>query len=143
MTEFLTYEEAAAILGVTAEAIRCRAKRGHWRRRVDNDGKARIVLPDGITRLPRPPGDHPVATGQRPASDHPDDMRVRLAAAEAELSALRDHLLDLRQERDRLIEDRDHWRRQAEAGPERRSRDPVVTAILTRMREKASAKSAA
>jgi hypothetical protein len=51
-TEWLTYAEAGERLGVSPEAIRARAIRGHWRRQVGNDGLARIVVPPEMLRTP-------------------------------------------------------------------------------------------
>jgi hypothetical protein len=49
--QWLTYGEAAARLGVSIDAIRRRACRGHWARLPGNDGKARIRLPDDLPAL--------------------------------------------------------------------------------------------
>lgn len=130
MSEFQTYDEAAAILGISSEAVRCRAKRGNWRRSVGNDGKARIMIPDGIDRA-RPPVDRPNATGQRPGDD-----RVKLAELETEIRLLREMLADMRQ-------DRDHWRQTADRLIEqaviKAAPATAVTDILDRMRAKRTA----
>jgi excisionase family DNA binding protein len=44
--DWLTYSEAAERLGVSAEAVRQMAIRGHLRR-TKGDGKALVLLPDG------------------------------------------------------------------------------------------------
>lgn len=49
---WLTYAEAAAEVGLTVEGLRQRARREHWRKMLGNDGKALIMLPDDIDRLP-------------------------------------------------------------------------------------------
>jgi uncharacterized small protein (DUF1192 family) len=46
--QWLTYGEAAVRLGVSIDAIRRRAARGHWARMPGNDGKARVQVPDDL-----------------------------------------------------------------------------------------------
>jgi hypothetical protein len=78
-TEWLTYAEAGERLGVSPEAIRARAIRGHWRRQVGNDGLARVMVPAEILRAP----------DQRPVNGR--STPVRKAGDPATLNALREH----------------------------------------------------
>jgi hypothetical protein len=45
----LTYAQAGERLGMSAEAIRSRARRAGWRTMPDNDGKALVLIPDDAT----------------------------------------------------------------------------------------------
>jgi chromosome segregation protein len=58
---WLTYEEAGQLFGLSAEAIRKRARRLGWRIQIGNDNqtKTRILVPDGAELRPAgpPPGD--------------------------------------------------------------------------------------
>jgi hypothetical protein len=53
---WLTYAEAAALLGCTPEAVRQRARRQKWSRRTPNayGGQAQILVPDDADVRPRP-----------------------------------------------------------------------------------------
>jgi hypothetical protein len=53
---WLTYAEAAALLGCTPEAVRQRARRHEWSRRTPNayGGQAQILVPDDADVRPRP-----------------------------------------------------------------------------------------
>jgi hypothetical protein len=73
----MTYQQAADLLGGTADAARVRARRLHWRRQRGNDGKALILVPAELgqqqasPRPPeqadeRPPGRPPERSGGRP-----------------------------------------------------------------------------
>jgi hypothetical protein len=101
MQDWLTYDEAAERLGVSAEAIRCRAKRQRWRRTRGNDGRARIQLPDDLHDLvtdratPGRPGE---LTGQMTAPvTTPVDERL-IAALEAHIQTLQAELAHARAE---------------------------------------------
>ncbi len=73
MTEWLTYDEAAEYLGISAEAVRCRAKRQRWPRTRGNDGKARVQLSDDHLDRARPPGDPRATSGHDRADDRVHD----------------------------------------------------------------------
>jgi DNA primase len=45
--EWFTYRQAAELLSVSTEAVRQRAKRGHWQKTLGNDKRTRIRPPDG------------------------------------------------------------------------------------------------
>jgi hypothetical protein len=86
MTTVLPVADAAARLGVSVDAIRSRVRRGHLETRRGNDGKTLILLPNSIL----------------------EQARDGLGLGEDELVA------ELRQERDRLLTERDQSRTEAE-----------------------------
>ena len=47
--QWTTYNEAAVRLGISSDAVRRRAARGHWARVRGNDGLARIQVPDDVS----------------------------------------------------------------------------------------------
>jgi uncharacterized small protein (DUF1192 family) len=47
--QWTTYNEAAVRLGISSDAVRRRAARGHWARIRGNDGLARIQVPDDVS----------------------------------------------------------------------------------------------
>jgi hypothetical protein len=86
-TRWMTYEEAAKLLGVKTESIRRRAQRDGWPRQQGNDGKARVGVPGDVTASPD------VSGATVAANNHPHP---------GEIAALRDALDRERQEADRL-----------------------------------------
>lgn len=64
---WMTYEEAGALFGLSAEAMRKRARRLRWQVQSPNDsqGKARIQVPEGAELRPAgpPPGNPPGRPG--------------------------------------------------------------------------------
>jgi len=53
--QWLSYADAAKVLGMAPESVRQRARREHWRKQLGNDGKALILVPSDTDRIP--PGD--------------------------------------------------------------------------------------
>ena len=45
--DWFTYRQAAELLSVSTEAVRQRAKRGHWQKTLGNDKRTRIRPPEG------------------------------------------------------------------------------------------------
>ena len=86
-TQWMTYAEAGERLGVSAEAVRHRVIRGHWRRQVGNDGLARIILPDDLPA--------PVA---RPLNGLSPPVRKP-----SMLEVLREHIATLKADNERLL----------------------------------------
>jgi hypothetical protein len=91
-----TYEQAATALGIQAEAVRARLRRGALRRGPrTNDGRPTVLLgPDEITTIratirTQPPESAP-DSGPDPAG-RPDESRT-IKALEAEAAALRETL---------------------------------------------------
>ena len=85
--QWMTYAEAGERLGVSAEAVRHRVIRGHWRRQVGNDGLARIILPDDLPA----PVERPL-NGLSPPVRKPTMM-----------DALREHIATLKADNERLV----------------------------------------
>ena len=96
---WLTYDEAAAALGIKADSVRRRAAARKWPRRTGNDRKARVgiprdIIPEGI------PAPTPAITPDNPDAS---GLREELAEARTEVRMLRERIRDLK-------EDRDAWR---------------------------------
>lgn len=103
--KWLTYDEAAELLGIKADSVRRRAAARKWPRRVGNDRKSRVGIPPDVI----PERIHET-TPNNP--DYPDtspqaDLSADLAAARAKIEGLEARLADTQA-------DRDAWRQQAE-----------------------------
>lgn len=98
-TIWMTYDEAAARLGIKADSVRRRAAARKWPKRQGNDGKVRVGIPNDIipdaTPAPIPDitPDHPDAFGS---------IQIELASAQAKIEGLEARLSDTQAERDRL-----------------------------------------
>lgn len=90
---WLTYDEAAAKLGIKSDSVRRRCASRKWPRRVGNDGLARIGIPATII-----PDRIPDTTPENP--DNSD--AIRIAVLETETAMLRERLNEMRADRDRL-----------------------------------------
>jgi hypothetical protein len=135
---WMTYAEAAKALRANPESVAKRMRRNGWARRPGNDGKPRIAVP--VDLLPPPPfvPDKVPDNAKRSTASVPDfvpDMNPdaeRAARAEGEAAALRE-------ERDRLLRERDGERERAEEATRRleeeRSR---VQAEAAKLREEAA-----
>ena len=93
---WLTYREAATLLGSNIEAVRQRAIRSRWPRTVGNDKRARIQIPEGLTTPVREGNEGAPRKGNDRAYDWPlvkaleaniALLREQLAASEARLAA--------------------------------------------------------
>jgi predicted flap endonuclease-1-like 5' DNA nuclease len=112
---WLTYEEAAGRLQIKPDSVRRRAAARKWPRRLGNDGKARVRIPEDALP-PDVKGDvTPILTPD--ASAELNEARVEISALKAELAGVRDRLSDTQTDRDR-------WRAQAELLAE--TRKPVI-----------------
>jgi len=110
---WLTYADAAALLGMTVDSLRHRARRDHWGKRISNEGKALVLVPLDAVRIPaggapgETAGDPPAS---RPATrPEPDLVAVyvaRIAELERRIADLRTDLDGARQERDRERDER-------------------------------------
>ena len=131
---WLTYQQAGERLGISAEAARQRALRGHWPRRRSNDGVAVVQVPDGVTvrTNARRTAEH---TGVEQPDEHPDaSVRIRMAEPEVQVVLLREMVTDLR-------DDRDRWRGMAERLSERRqATSSSVSAAIAGLRAAVAAK---
>ena len=105
--QWLTYQQAAEILGMSSEAVRQRARRLRWRTQRGNDGKALILVPsDEVPRLSGRPAVQPaVQTPVQPAeiealSTLMNTLRDQLERSQKTAEAERQqHIV----ERDRLV----------------------------------------
>jgi hypothetical protein len=108
---WMTYADAAAALGMTAESLRQRARREHWRKTLGNDGRALVLLPADADRVP--PGDTPGDTAddapasrpaKRPDPDTASALQARIIEMESRAAELR---LDLDRERTERLQERE------------------------------------
>lgn len=109
LDRLMTYEELAAALGRSPEAVRQLVKRKRWRRVISNDdGKARITVP--VDYLEANPPDDPRPAGpttpERPAVEPPAvppatpqepsaDARTLMAFLQERIGELRDRAAEL------------------------------------------------
>jgi hypothetical protein len=131
--QWLTYQAAGRLLGMTAEAVRHRARRLGWRTQPGNDGRTLVLVPDEPGVQPRarppvqapvpPPVQTPVQTGVQPGElvaalrDQIAALQERLAKAEAQAERDRQdhyveqerHAEEIRAERERLEQAREAW----------------------------------
>ncbi len=82
-TARLTVRDAADVMGISAEAVRKRIKRGTVPTERDPDGTVRVLLDGDGTR----PDDRPDADGSRP-----DEQAALVAAKDQTISLLREQL---------------------------------------------------
>jgi hypothetical protein len=105
---WLSYADAAALLGMTPESVRQRARREHWRKQLGNEGKALILVPADTDRIPA--GDTAVeALATRPVKRPESDtilaaLQARLAEMETRTTELR---ADVDRERAERLQERD------------------------------------
>lgn len=97
---WLTYEEAAKRLRILPDSVRRRAAARKWGRRMGNDGRARVRIPDDA--LPPDVGGDVTPSLPPDASVELKEAQVELAALRAELAGVRDRLSDTQTDRDRL-----------------------------------------
>jgi hypothetical protein len=110
--QWLSYADAAKVLGMTPESVRPRARREHWRKQLGNDGKALILVPSDTDRIP--PGDTADdAPAPRPVRRPESDtalavLQARLSEVEARASDLR---ADVERERSERLQERERANR--------------------------------
>jgi len=97
---WLTYDDAASRLGILPDSVRRRAAARKWPRRLGNDGRARVRIPDDA--LPPDVGGDVTPALTPDTSEELNAARVELAALRAELAGVRDRLADTQTDRDRL-----------------------------------------
>ena len=97
---WLTYDKAAERLNIKPDSVRRRAAARKWARRLGNDGRARVRIPDDAL----PPDVRGDVTPALPpdASAELNEARVEIATLQAELAGVRDRLTDTQADRDRL-----------------------------------------
>lgn len=89
--EWLTYSDLGQRLGISPEAARQKAIRGHWPRRTANDGKTqvRVDVEDVRASTPvRKPKDEPSSDDRSSFEEHPSEART--------FEALEDHIASLK-----------------------------------------------
>ena len=106
MDRWRTYQEAADLLGSTADAVRVRARRHGWRRHNSNDGRVRVLVPTDEEPRPTPEqqGEQGTRTsGRSPPERSPEQsgQGERPAELRLVLELLRDHAAEHRRERER------------------------------------------
>jgi hypothetical protein len=87
--QWTTYEEAAVRLGISSDAVRRRAARGHWARTRGNDGLARIQVPDDVSAPRR--------------GDVQGDTAPLVSALEGHIATLKTELANERERADRAV----------------------------------------
>lgn len=84
---WLTYTDLAKVLGITPEAARQKAIRGHWRRRRGTDGEALVLVDLGAEKASHAPRKRP--------NDHlagrPDERR-KIETLECHIATLKDNI---------------------------------------------------
>ena len=103
---WMTYDEAAAALGIKSDSVRRQARLRSWPRRTGNDGKAQVDIPDD--RLADSPLEIPTVAEKNESTLPPPDYAARLAGAEARADYAEKRV-------EELAQDRDRWQRMAEA----------------------------
>ena len=87
--QWLTYQQAAKLFGVSSEAIRQRTRRLGWRSQRGNDGKTLVLVPADATVQPRVR--LPVQTDSQPSVQTPVQP-AEIEALSAAVNTLRDQL---------------------------------------------------
>jgi len=109
--QWLSYRQLAQHWGISSEASRARAKRGHWQRRTNNAGVAEVLIdtdaPAPEARRARTGGQTPTSGGTS-APDAEAAPQAALAALEAHIATLKDQLVKAEglaaAERDRMAD---------------------------------------
>ena len=115
--EWLTYEQAAERMHVSAAAVRARALRGGWRRQPGNDGKARVLITADVVRA---------------AAEQPREQPRKAPNLEL-VSELRAHIATLKADNERLNGD---------LAAERHRADRAIAGLTALARERTAARQA-
>jgi hypothetical protein len=81
--QWLSYQDAARRMGVTAASVRRRAQRARWARQRSNSGLALVLVPDDVLSAPREPVAGDVAGDVAP------DSAGTIAALEGHVATLK------------------------------------------------------
>lgn len=100
--EWLTYAEAAKLLGIKIDSVKRRARARHWPRRTNNGGIVQVAIPADVLAECRSDAlpDHPHSIS---VNDPPPSAHAEAEAQRARADALAEQVKDLRTERDRLL----------------------------------------
>jgi hypothetical protein len=93
----MTYQEAGTLFGMSGDAARKRAHRLGWRVQAGNDGKARLLVPEGADLRPDGRAGRPAGHPDGRADDLPAELRRRAEGAEARAEALAGELVQQRE----------------------------------------------
>lgn len=112
----MTYDEAAAALGITPGSVRRTARRKRWNRIPGNDGCARVEIPDDLLAKRHLPEGSPQDSPADSPEGRPDDHAAMLARLEVEIAGLK-AVVDAERARadaearraDAAERDRDRW----------------------------------
>jgi hypothetical protein len=85
---WMSYPEAAQRLGISREAVRRRAERGHWGRTKGNDGFTKVCVPEDAARS---------LSGTR-AADVREDATALVSALEGHITSLKAEIETLKAE---------------------------------------------
>ena len=98
-SEWLTYEQAAERLHVSAAAVRARAMRGGWRRQPGNDGKSRVLITADVVRAAaEQPHEQPRKT---PIAELANALRAHVETLKGDVARLEDELAHAQARADR------------------------------------------
>jgi hypothetical protein len=121
-TVWLTYDELAEHLGIARESARTLVKRKHWGRKMGNDGKVRIGVPEELLSAKSEPGTEGATTpGQEPAQPlghppaHDPGVTAVLTRHIERLEAQLEEALERAGEHDVVAKERDLLAAQIEA----------------------------
>lgn len=112
---WLTYPDAAALLGMTPESVRQRARREHWGKKLNNEGKALVLVP--VDAAASPPGEAPATPPASRPVKHPEPHPVELL--QARIKELEARIVEMRGDVDTARADRDQERQERHAERER------------------------
>jgi hypothetical protein len=113
-TVWLTYDELAERLGIARESARTLVKRKHWGRKMGNDGKVRIGVPEEVLSAKSEPGTEGATTpGQEPV--HDPGVTAVLTRHIERLEAQLEQALERAGEHDAVAKERDLLAAQIEA----------------------------
>jgi hypothetical protein len=114
---WLTFAQAGAELGLSAEATRSRARRAGWRTMPGNDGRTLVMIPDDLAIHTRPAGRPPERpTGERVATARPTGaLTAAVSSLEGALATLTEQLTRERDRADQAVDRADRIEKERDA----------------------------
>ena len=103
---WLTYDEAAAKLGVKPASVRRRAAARRWPKRAGNDRRARVGIPKDVIEAAASRDDARDADIPAPMGEM---VSAEVALARAEIAKLTTMVSSVQRELERVEADRDRW----------------------------------
>jgi hypothetical protein len=114
---WLTFAQAGAELGLSAEATRSRARRAGWRTMPGNDGRTLVMIPEDLAIEPRPAGrpvgrptEDPVATARSA-----ETLTAAVSSLREALATLTEQLMRERDRADRAVDRGDRMEKERDA----------------------------